>query len=386
MKKLIICYGPERSGKTSFSKTKTNYTRIRFDDYWRQRDYSPATKSHGFDYVKLQSDLISTFSKSEKVILDGWMRWDELHSVLKEVQKVTSAEICIYLIVTNVVAMADRRIQEIEKKKLVVTPRQNYEMYKVALKYVQNFPYPSFVLNNNNLDYSRISSTITPEDFEKLCYPQINFEKADKFISGLGQLYHGIEVGTRKYGNFSHCEEVWKHISSKVNFVGKSVLDLGCYYGFFTFRAEENMARKSVGYDIGGLVNSCNRIARYKNSKSKFENKDLDTLSIKEKWDTILVMNVLHHLNAPLQVLNEVFKSANKSVVVGIDIPESPDLRSRRVVEVGGFLKRAQKGRGVPLWISVPVLEEFAKEYGFKRVAHFNNSRKANRKLFIYSK
>lgn len=86
----------------------------------------------------------------------------------------------------------------------------------------------------------------------------------------------------------------------------KKVLDIGCGEGYvISFLKEKNRQLKFVGIDISG--ESLN-IAACKNKTEKFilgDINNIDKIFTKEKFDLILVLEVLEHLKDPFSVINK---------------------------------------------------------------------------------
>lgn len=63
---------------------------------------------------------------------------------------------------------------------------------------------------------------------------------------------------------------------SRIDFTGKSVVDLGCNFGFFTFQAARLGARHVVGVDREeGVLQGCEVLKQYFNSPVAFEAHDI---------------------------------------------------------------------------------------------------------------
>jgi SAM-dependent methyltransferase len=64
---------------------------------------------------------------------------------------------------------------------------------------------------------------------------------------------------------------------SRIDFAGKSVVDLGCNFGFFTFLAARLGAREVVGVDReAAVLRGCNILKKHFNSSASFELHDID--------------------------------------------------------------------------------------------------------------
>jgi 2-polyprenyl-6-hydroxyphenyl methylase / 3-demethylubiquinone-9 3-methyltransferase len=88
-------------------------------------------------------------------------------------------------------------------------------------------------------------------------------------------------------------------ILKEVNWKNKRVLDVGCGTGFFAFHAAKKGA-KVLGIDYAEEgINIAKKKYRHKNLK--FEK--LDVKEIKEKFDIIVSIGVLEHMDEPFKIL-----------------------------------------------------------------------------------
>lgn len=105
---------------------------------------------------------------------------------------------------------------------------------------------------------------------------------------------------------------------------GKSFLDVGSAYGYFCFEAEDLGASSVIGLESKPQrVERANLFKSIRNSKVEFLNKSVVMYRFQQKFDYILVLNVLHHLkeNAKL-VLDYLISITNEVLVI-----ETPALK-----------------------------------------------------------
>lgn len=89
------------------------------------------------------------------------------------------------------------------------------------------------------------------------------------------------------------------YMKSKVDFLNKSVLDIGCNMGYFLFDILDAGAKKVTGYEGKPLCGEfLDRAIELLNEKNRFEfyNTYFNFNEMKEKYDVVLLLNVLHHL------------------------------------------------------------------------------------------
>lgn len=105
---------------------------------------------------------------------------------------------------------------------------------------------------------------------------------------------------------------------SSLDFTGKSVLDIGCWDGYFSFMAEKRGARRVVALDNPdfrwGGMDGFLFLKDHFQSKVEFVCGSVYTLP-PEKFDIVFCFGVLYHLSDPLVALNNCFQIANESVL-----------------------------------------------------------------------
>ncbi|MGE4424260.1 MAG: methyltransferase domain-containing protein [Pseudodesulfovibrio sp.] len=115
--------------------------------------------------------------------------------------------------------------------------------------------------------------------------------EADSF----NPFYQTIEYrGRVLVPGFTQSGLAWQNILKLgVEFTGKTLCDYGCMHGYYTFKAEE-MGAAGVGLDMDkGAVDLANYLAGAKGSGCHFMIYDITT-PLKQKYDIILALNVLH--------------------------------------------------------------------------------------------
>ena len=98
----------------------------------------------------------------------------------------------------------------------------------------------------------------------------------------------------------------WNNIKNLIDWKGLSIVDLGCFHGYFCFRAEDAGAAKATGLDAAEVVlNTTRFIAKLENS----------TVTEFHQWhdgdpipaaDVTLCLNALHHFSNPLGCLKDI--------------------------------------------------------------------------------
>lgn len=100
---------------------------------------------------------------------------------------------------------------------------------------------------------------------------------------------------------------------------GKSVLDIGCKFGFFCFEALKKGAVRTLGVDIDSeCVRKSETIASMLGLKAQFKYCDVEKTTFPEPFDYVLCLNILHHLKDPLHTLDSLIKWTKDTLVIEI--------------------------------------------------------------------
>jgi SAM-dependent methyltransferase len=106
---------------------------------------------------------------------------------------------------------------------------------------------------------------------------------------------------------------------------GGSVLDVGTYYGRFLYEAKARGAARAVGVELDpGRWSIADRIAAlhgrtYDVLKGRIEDVELD-----ERFDLVLVLNVLHHVPDPVAVMRRAASLCRGVVIVEFPMADHP--------------------------------------------------------------
>lgn len=109
---------------------------------------------------------------------------------------------------------------------------------------------------------------------------------------------------------------------------GKSVLDVGCALGFFCFEAEKRGARRVMGSELkDDRFEHANLLKGVLESEVEFVQRDLLATEPEETFDTVLALNVIHHLPEPITALRRLSALADERLV--LEFPTFADLKFR---------------------------------------------------------
>ncbi len=98
---------------------------------------------------------------------------------------------------------------------------------------------------------------------------------------------------------------------------GKTVLDLGCKFGFFCFEALKRGAKRAVGVDVDSYsLERARRLADCLGLDATFELYDIEKEPIRERFDYVLCLNLLHHLRNPLTALERLAAVTDERLIL----------------------------------------------------------------------
>lgn len=106
---------------------------------------------------------------------------------------------------------------------------------------------------------------------------------------------------------------------------GKSVLDIGCYYGFFLHDAIRRGAQRAVGIESDPeRFRVASTLASLWHGRIEVHEGLLEDVEIDEQFDVVLLLNVIHHVKDPLAVLRKAASLCRGTLVVEFRQPHDP--------------------------------------------------------------
>lgn len=149
-----------------------------------------------------------------------------------------------------------------------------------------------------------------------------------------------VPLGFRGY---SRSYQTWDRIRGLVDWSGLSVVDLGCFHGYFSFRAKEAGASKVQGLDREEAVLVTSRmIGELEGLDVEFIQWD-DSQEIPE-CDVTLLLNALHHFVSPLECLKRI-----RSEWVIFEVKQSQQAMIASVFDIVETVASARRGRVILL-------------------------------------
>lgn len=170
---------------------------------------------------------------------------------------------------------------------------------------------------------------------------------------------------------------------------GKSVVDIGCNYGYFCHEAKKRNAKEVIGVEINKeTARIARKITDIIGDNVKIID-GIDKLNTNKIYDIILLLNVVHHLNDPFQFIERLSKKCKQLV---IEFP-TPNDEAFIVRNNGSKIKFASLNIFDKVFYKIKlifirfVFTHLGKSYGVIGVGNINyhNCFYFNRKSFDYA-
>jgi len=159
------------------------------------------------------------------------------------------------------------------------------------------------------------------------------------------QYWHTFDFEEFKINGLDNSPEKLKFIKMPENLKGWSVLDVGCWDGYFSFVAEKRGAHPVLAVD--SLLHSWNKKnitiqgkEIIQDGKEGFEtarkklksrvadlNWELDKIDmIIGEWDLVLALGLLYHVENPYKLIKDLYRITNKMLILEthIDVNDAP--------------------------------------------------------------
>ncbi|GEM_PF-1263160 len=144
---------------------------------------------------------------------------------------------------------------------------------------------------------------------------------------------------------------------------GKSVLDVGCYSGFYCLEAWQRGARRVLGVDLSrDHVRQARAIAEMRGAAVEYRRLDIEAELPDERFDYVLFLNVLHHCRRPVAALDRLISLTEERLVLQVAGLEDENAR-RRLRRLGADWYVRRKLPRLPLvFVGKGGVEEKAEE------------------------
>ncbi|MBU1046014.1 methyltransferase domain-containing protein [Patescibacteria group bacterium] len=297
MKKIIIVMGCSGSGKTAFAKEYAKKNNTCYLDFDLIFDYKNPAPFQGF--LNKLGTLVRDTEK-ETIIIDGYIL-DNSPSIncLKELLN-ANIRLCLCFASPNIV------YRRMRAKETSSPEEMSYEYIKRLTRKLY------FAIIANDKDPLLIDTTNdTSEIIHNENFPQRWRELV--FLSDLNEMthdkyYQDIELPSGKIlKGYSQSHKTWERLSSLVDFSGKNIFDIGCFHGFFSFKAEQAGAKSVTGLEKDErALKTARKLAWLKQSKILFLQGEIENFESPQKYDIVLVLNMLHHVKDIKSVLDNI--------------------------------------------------------------------------------
>jgi len=119
-------------------------------------------------------------------------------------------------------------------------------------------------------------------------------------------------------GNYPEVK--WRRFASEVpcDLRGKSVLDIGCNAGFYSFEMKRRGADRVLGIDNDeAYLDQARFAAEVLDLEVEFRNLSVfDVHQLKERFDLVLFMGVIYHLRHPLLALDLIYEHVASDLLI----------------------------------------------------------------------
>lgn len=100
---------------------------------------------------------------------------------------------------------------------------------------------------------------------------------------------------------------------------GETYLDIGTMEGFFPFDALRRGAKHATGLDMNpNYVHNANVLAQQQGLPADFHLLDIDSETPSGKYDYVSMLNVLHHVMDPLEVIQKLISVTRKKLILEV--------------------------------------------------------------------
>jgi tRNA (mo5U34)-methyltransferase len=130
---------------------------------------------------------------------------------------------------------------------------------------------------------------------------------------------HGVETAPQHFlGDYPAIKFCHFRDAIPENLTGKSVLDIGCNAGFYSFEMKRRGANRVVGIDTDEhYLRQARFAAEMTGADVEFRRMAVwDVASLGERFDLVIFMGVLYHLRHPLLALDLIHEHVGKDILL----------------------------------------------------------------------
>lgn len=282
-------------------------------------------------------NLFRPFSNDIEYVNNGFLTDKVLVELLKHPE-----EIRAYVLVAHRSSLIKRVLlrEGVEPKLKETTdtyPRQKIAELLFRLDMSEFYRHWFMLLNRHNISYEIINTerdnyipVATAEDAYAILASDhkayYSHQQIDYILATNRFEYQQIDVASGKVTAGQNRSETLQFLDDDLE--GKSLLDIGCAYGFFCFEAERRRAARVVGTELKRhRFIGCNILKEIKGSNAEFLFRDIFNDPMNEQFDIVLFLNVIHHLAEPIKALRMAARSCKEKLI--IEFPTLADEKFR---------------------------------------------------------
>ncbi len=305
MKKAILVTGISGSGKTHYSNSLGLPT-VWFDSI---HNYSTGKTDH--EHIK---GFIETHKNDKEVVFDAWgFNYDRDLSILQEL--VGGREIEVRYLFMSPLQTHLSQLQKQEEGKIKLHDWQNgfsnhtkllsdeiKSHNDILLHPLQDKGLKVFWLHRQD---SSIKTYIDDKKFVEV----LSMDPIQELLGWITTLsgdpkYQTIEIdGVDIQSGYLKSHQLWEQIQLLgIKWKGKTVADLGCFNGYFSFKAEQAEAKTVDSYDINPpAIKICERLKLLNKSNCQFHQKDLSSEPFARAYNIVLLLGCFHHITKDME-------------------------------------------------------------------------------------
>jgi len=278
-KKKIFVTGYSGSGKTTFAKeygSAFNMSYISFDENWK---YNNPPQEEYKKMINLYPDEFITDAIPYSYVGDYLLFQDYYNEHQNDIKIV-----CVYC--DNIDILHSRRPNKIRK-----------ELYEEVFNFY--YSYLNFIRTWTDVEIEFYNSNTN----QYSTYDELRVKMRNALRDGFGSYLNTLEYD-KNYGaiecinfpGYTNSVHTWNNIKDLVDWKGKKVADLGCFHGYFSFRAAQAGATVT-GLDKNTAVLTTTNIINF------IENNPIELRiweggeEVPEEYDITLALNVIHHFD-----------------------------------------------------------------------------------------
>ncbi len=320
MKEIIILIGSGRAGKTTYAekiKEKKGHEIIDIDANYHYKGKDEYLRFLDFVAEKLNANPKKNF------ILDGYIGFDDHFTHLKGRLKHHKIRPVVIFAMPDVILGRPSKFKG-------PTTEQIVNLYKNGIGECWNIDEFEFIDCTDGFkvtNYQKIfSNLITKQDVVDFL-ERLKTENYDQYYQTI-ELPFGLKIqGYNK--DYEHGS--WEKILKIFDFTGKVVADIGCFNGYFSFKAKERGARLVRGFDkCVPAIKTAREISNLKGIEARFNVLDIEKEDIDGKYDVILFLNTSQNLKNPDIAFERVFEKSDSAIVE----VQFSNISRKRVIEI----------------------------------------------------